>query len=171
MPVFLQKFPGERSNNAAFFLVDGIDPEELVGRLKVRYADLPLVFRSNETLRREVLAIFDQTFAVTRTLQLLALLRSLGAGRVQVFRLFLGEGLAMGILGLIMGLGGGVGLAALLILVVNRTWFGWTINPAIPLVDLVVQVFFILTASVLAAVYPASQATLSEPRQLVRDDL
>ncbi len=195
METLLRYFPGEQTNNAALFLENSDQAEALVSRLRQHYAGQPLVFRSNRDLRREVLAIFDQTFAVTRTLQSLALLiavlgvalnlvvqarersgelallRSLGAARKQVFRLFLGEGLAMGLLGLLMGLAGGVGLAALLILVVNRTWFGWTIRPSLPVGDLAAQVGLVLLASALAAVYPAAQAGLSRPDQLTRDDI
>nr|MEE4268928.1 FtsX-like permease family protein [Candidatus Krumholzibacteria bacterium] len=195
MATLLRHFPGEQTNNAALFLENSDQAEALVSRLRQHYAGQPLVFRSNRDLRREVLAIFDQTFAVTRTLQSLALLiamlgvalnllvqarersgelallRSLGAARKQVFRLFLGEGLAIGLLGLLMGLAGGVGLAALLILVVNRTWFGWTIRPSLPVADLAAQVGLVLLASALAAVYPAAQAGLSRPDQLTRDDI
>ena len=159
------------------------------------YAGQPLVIRSNRTLRGEVLAIFDQTFAVTRTLQgmalliaalgvsvtlliqaheragELALLRALGATRRQVFGLFLGEGAAMGALGLLLGLGGGVGLAALLILVINRIWFGWTIRPAWPGADLALQTVVVLAVTAIAALYPASRAQLAEPGQLTRDAL
>lgn len=182
-------------NNAALFLVDGADAEAEAAALSARYAGRPLVFRSNRTLRREVLDIFDQTFAVTRTLQFmalliaacgvsltlvvqsrarageLALLRALGATRRQVFRLFLGEGLAMGVMGLLMGLVGGVGLAALLILVINRVWFGWTIRPAWPGPELAVQALLVLAASAAAALYPATRARLTSPSQLTRDDL
>ena len=128
----------------------------MAAALKSRYADRPLIIRSNRALRAEVMDIFDQTFAVTRTLQAmalliavcgvsltllvqarerageLALLRALGATRRQIFVLFLGEGAGMGLFGLGMGLFGGVGLAALLILVINREWFGWTIQPTWP---------------------------------------
>jgi len=192
----LQKFfPGERSNNAALFLRDPTRANQVVVQLKKDYSGRPLIFRSNFDLRREVLSIFDQTFAVTRTLQSLALLiavlgvalnlmvqarersgelallRSLGASRRQVFRLFVGEGLAMGLLGLGLGILGGVGLAALLILVVNRTWFGWTIQPAVPWLDLSWQVVTVLAAAAIAAIYPASQAGLAGPEQLTKDNL
>jgi ABC-type antimicrobial peptide transport system permease subunit len=88
-----------------------------------------------------------------------------------VFGLFLGEGTAMGALGLLLGLGGGVGLAALLILVINRTWFGWTIRPAWPGATLGLQALVVLAVAALAAVYPASRARLARPGQLTRDDL
>ncbi len=188
-------FPASPPNNAALFLRDGVDVERTVARLRSEYRDLPLVFRSNRDLRTEVLAIFDQTFAVTRTLQTLALLtalcgisltllvqsrermgelallRSLGARRAQIFRLFLGEGAAMGVLGLLLGLVGGLGLAALLILVVNRQWFGWTIRPDWPGADLAWQAALVLAATVAAAIVPALRAGLAGPEQLSRDDL
>jgi putative ABC transport system permease protein len=188
-------FPDQQPNNAALFLDDSVTGSEVVNGLRESFAGRPLVFRSNADLRREVLAIFDQTFAVTRTLQSLALviavigvalnllvqsrartgelalLRSLGATRRQVFGLFMGEGAAMGVLGLLLGLAGGVGLAALLILVVNRQWFGWTIRPAWPGVDLAVQAVAVLLAALLAAAYPAFRAGLAGPEQLTRDDL
>ncbi len=183
------------TNNAALFLKDPRRAEAVVAELKTRYRARPLVFRSNRDLRREILAIFDQTFAVTRTLQTLALLtavcgvaltllvqsrqragelallRSLGATRRQIFGMFLGEGSAMGALGLAMGLLGGIGLAALLILVINRQWFGWTIQPAWPGTALLRQAAAVMTATLAAAAVPAFKAGLSGPEQLTRDDL
>ncbi|MBK7047590.1 MAG: FtsX-like permease family protein [bacterium] len=195
MDVLGERFDAAPPNNAAVFLAPGSDVEGTVDALQRTFADRPLVIRSNRTLRGEVLAIFDQTFAVTRTLQgmalliaalgvsvtlliqaheragELALLRALGATRRQVFGLFLGEGAAMGALGLLLGLFGGLGLAALLILVINRTWFGWTIRPAWPGQELAVQALVVMAVAALAAMYPASRARLAQPGQLTRDDL
>jgi len=183
------------TNNAALFLSDPSRSDAVVTGLKVRYRDRPLVFRSNRDLRREILDVFDQTFAVTRTLQTLALLtavcgvaltllvqsrqragelallRSLGATRRQIFGMFLGEGSAMGVLGLVLGLAGGIGLAALLILVVNRQWFGWTIQPAWPGATLLRQAVAVMVTTLAAASVPAFKAGLSGPQQLTRDDL
>jgi putative ABC transport system permease protein len=193
--VFARHFGGGPPNNAALFIDPELAVEPFVADLKKRYAGRPLVFRSNRILRGEVMDIFDQTFAVTGTLQSmalliavcgvsltllvqarersgeLALLRALGATRRQVFGLFLGEGAGMGVLGILLGLAGGIGLAALLILVINREWFGWTIQPSFDLGIILRQILIILSAAVAAAVYPAWQAGLSSPGQLVRDDL
>ena len=195
MPTLTGAFGPTAPNNAALFLEPGHDPDRFAERLTAAYAGRPLLFRSNRTLRAEVLGIFDQTFAVTRTLQAmalliavcgvsltlliqarerageLALLRALGATRRQVFGLFLGEGTAMGALGLGLGLVGGVGLAALLILVINRVWFGWTIQAAWPGAALLGQAALVLAASAAAAVYPALRAGLSDAGRLARDDL
>jgi len=195
MEVLNRNFPGEQTNNAALFLAPGLDTAETVNSLRSEYSGSPLIFRSNVDLRREVLAIFDQTFAVTRTLQSLALLiavlavalnlvvqarersselallRSLGATRLQIFRLFIGEGLGMGLIGVFLGILGGIGLAALLILVVNRAFFGWTIQPAIPWWDLSWQFCAVMVATALASIYPATQAGLWSPGQLNRDNI
>jgi len=195
MPTLSRTFGTGPTNNAALFLRDGYEPDQVISALKSRYADRPLVFRSNRDLRREIMAVFDQTFAVTRTLQGLALLtavcgvaltllvqarqragelalwRSLGATRNQIFGMFVGEGAAMGVLGLALGLVGGIGLAALLILVINRQWFGWTIQPAWPGAALARQAAAVLLATLLAAAVPALKAGLAGPGQLTRDDL
>ncbi|MFQ5893178.1 MAG: FtsX-like permease family protein, partial [Nitrospinota bacterium] len=117
-------------NNVALYLEPGLDAEQVVDELKARFAALPLHIRSNRRLREEILAIFDQTFAVTRLLQVMSLLiavggitltlmvlaqegiselalyRALGARRRQIFRVYVGKGLGMGLCGLGLGTAG-----------------------------------------------------------------
>ncbi|MFO7655017.1 MAG: FtsX-like permease family protein [Candidatus Krumholzibacteriia bacterium] len=183
------------AHNVALWAEPDLDPQDLVDRLKAHFGGEPLVFRSNRTLRGEVLAIFDQTFAITRILVAMALLiavtgisltllvqareraaelalwRVLGALRRQVFLVFLGEGLGMGILGLLLGMVGGLALAALLILVINRAYFGWTIRPAWPVLELAQQAAVILAAAVAASAYPALRGSRTPATELSREDL
>jgi len=154
-----------------------------------------LVIRSNRDLRSEVLRIFDQTFAVTRLLESMALLvastgialallvlareraaelalyRAIGALRGQIFRLFLGEGLGLAALGLLFGTAGGIGLAAILIYVINPSYFGWSIRPAFPIASLLAQAATILVVAVLASVYPSWRASRTPAVELSRDEL
>jgi len=186
--------PGE-VNNVALFLRPGIDPQEEVDRLKSELRDVALVIRSNRDLRSEVLRIFDQTFAVTRLLESMALLvastgialallvlareraaelalyRAIGALRGQIFRLFLGEGLGLAALGLLFGTAGGIGLAAILIYVINPSYFGWSIRPAFPIASLLAQAATILVVAVLASVYPSWRASRTPAVELSRDEL
>jgi len=186
--------PGE-VNNVALYLEPGLDPEAFVGALTSRFSDTPLVIRSNRTLRRQIVAIFDQTFAVTRLLQAMSLLiavcgitltllvlarervselalyRALGARRREIFRVFLGQGLGMAVVGLALGSAGGVTLAMILIFIINRAWFGWTIAVHWPWGDLAVDVAVILAATALASLYPAMRASRTPATELTRDDL
>jgi putative ABC transport system permease protein len=99
----------------------------------------------------------------------LALYRALGAVRAQVFRLFLGEALTIGLLGLALGTLAGLGLALILIHVINPAFFGWTIRSAWPWSELVRQDALLLAAALLAGVYPAARASRLSPLELTRD--
>ena len=182
-------------HSAALYLRSGADTDQTIDRLKAEHAGDSLLFRSNRKLRQEVMEIFDQTFAVTRLLQgtslliavagiiltllvlareesaELALYRSLGARRSQLFRIFVGKGLGMGVTGLALGLGGGVILAAILVFVINRAYFGWTIQVHWPWGTVLAQAATILAAAVLASLYPALAASRTPATQLSREDL
>lgn len=186
--------PGEL-NSIALYLDPERDAETVVDELKARFPNAPLQIRSNRRLRDEISRIFEQTFAVTRILQVMSLLiavcgitlmllvlareqvselalyRSLGARRRQIFGVFVGKGLGMGTLGLLLGLGGGIALAAVLIFVINRAYFGWTIQVYWPWESMVQQGVTILGAAVLASLYPAFRASQVPATELSRDDL
>ncbi|MCZ6635278.1 MAG: ABC transporter permease [bacterium] len=182
-------------NSVALYLAGGKDADVVVDELKERFPNRALEIRSNRRLREEILKIFDQTFAVTRLLQgmslliavcgvtlmllvlaqervsELALYRALGASRGQVFRLFVGKGLGRGMLGLGLGAVGGVLLAGILIFVINRAYFGWTIQVFWPWGPVLEQVGTILLAAVGASVYPAVKASRTTGMELSRDDV
>lgn len=182
-------------NSVALYLKPGQDPEQVVDELKSALPDAPLQIRSNRRLREQVFKIFDQTFAVTQllkgmslviaicgiTLMLivlaheqvseLALYRSIGATRGQLFRVYVGKGLGMGAFGLLLGLFGGVLLAGLLIFVINRAYFGWTIQPSIAWGAIAQQCVTILGAATLASLYPALRASRTPATELSRENL
>jgi putative ABC transport system permease protein len=182
-------------HNVALFLKPGASSELALDRLRERLPDAPLEVRSNADIRREVFRIFDQTFAITRLLQGMALLiasagitltllvlarervaelalyRALGAQRRQIFRIFVGEGLGLGVLGLGLGVAGGLALALILIHVINPAFFGWTIHARWPWTQMLQQGIVILAVCGLASVYPALRATRVPARELSRDEL
>ena len=140
-------FGAGRDTSVALYLVPGADLDAVAGRLRAELGDEPVMIRSHRRIRREALALFDQTFAITRILQAiclivaicgvtltllllvrsriseLALYRALGCSRWQIFGMFLGKGLGLALLGLLLGLAGGVVLALILVLVINPTYF------------------------------------------------
>ena len=186
--------PGPPSN-AAVYLEPGVGAGPAVDALRAELAGDAVVVRSNRALRAEVLSIFEETFAVTRLLRamglvvavsgvLLALLvaarerrgevalyRTLGATRAQAFAVFAGKGVGIAALGTLLGFGGGAALAAILVLVVNRDFFGWTLELRWPLRALAAEALVILAAGALASLYPAAASSDAPASELSRDAL
>jgi len=180
-------------NSVALYLKDGYDPEAVVDALKAAMPNAALQIRSNQRLRTEVMKIFDQTFAITQllkgmslliavcgiTLMLLvlareqvselALYRSIGAKRTQIFKVFMGKGLGMGLFGLLLGSVGGLLLAGLLIYVINRAYFGWTIQPHFDGWPIAGQALTILGTAVVASLYPALRASKTPATELSKE--
>ncbi|HET7755600.1 MAG TPA: FtsX-like permease family protein [Anaeromyxobacteraceae bacterium] len=181
--------------NVALELAPGADVDAAVDRLRRELSGEALLIRSNRALRADVMAIFDQTFAVTRLLQLMTLLiavagvllallvlarerqaeialyRALGAERGQIFRLFLGRALGIAGCGLVLGAAGGAGLALVLVRIVNPAWFGWTLALHWPWAALASEAIVLLAAAALASIYPAARASAAPATELSRDAL
>ncbi len=182
-------------NGVSLYLKAGWEAEQVVDELKTHFAELPLRIRSNRRLREDIFKIFDQTFSVVRILQVMSLLiavcgimlallilarsqvaelalyRALGAHPRQIFRIFLGKGLGMGLMGLGLGLAGGLLLALILIFIINRSYFGWTIQFHWPGSALAQAAIIILGAVTLTSLYPALRASRTPATELNRDDL
>jgi putative ABC transport system permease protein len=142
---------------------------------------LPTVL-SNGELRREILIIFDRTFTLTYVLEgiaviiamlgiintlvtsvverrrELATLQAIGGSRRQITALILWEAGYLGLLGTTMGLLGGLALAWILIRVINRQSFGWTIQASWPLGLMAQVAAMALIASLVAGFWPARWA-------------
>jgi len=142
----------------------------------------PLVIRNHE-LRKEILAIFDRTFVLTYVLEAIAVLvavlgiintlvtavlerrrefatlRAIGASTRQVERLVLWEAAYLGLIGAVLGVAGGLLLALLLIHVINKQSFGWTIQMTVPGGVILQAVALALTAALVAGYWPARWAS------------
>ncbi len=141
----------------------------------------PLVIRNHE-LRKEILDIFDRTFVLTYVLEAIAVLvavlgivntlvtavlerrrefatlRAIGATSRQVERLVLWEAAYLGLIGAVLGVVGGLLLALILIHVINKQSFGWTIQMTVPGGLIVQAVALALTAALVAGYFPARWA-------------
>ena len=140
-----------------------------------------LTLLPNAEIRESVFTTFDQTFAVTYALQLiavliaavgifdtiwslllertreLAVLRAIGASRKQIAKAILIECFLIGFCGWIIGMAAGLALAWQLIFVINRQFFGWTIGWVLPVSVPVQALVLALVAAVGAGVLPALQ--------------
>jgi putative ABC transport system permease protein len=153
--------------------------------------DIPIVTISNRELRAEILNIFDRTFRVTYVLELIALsvavlgiintlmtaiterrrelatLRALGVSRPQIQGLIFWESCYVAGLGAGLGILVGLVLSVLLINVINKQSFGWTIQFILPFETLGMAVLVALLAAFLGAWGPAKWAS----RQSIAEDL
>ena len=147
---------------------------------------------TNSELRRRVIEIFDQTFAVTSVLRGIAVvvavagvflslttlvierereigvLRSQGASRFQVAALILCEAAMVGLLASLVGILCGASMAMILTWVINKAFFGWTIALRYPVDVLLSTPLWIIPAAVLAAWIPARRASLIPPARAIR---
>lgn len=146
-------FQDFRTERLALYLRDGVSGEAVRRRVvELAGPELLLLVTANSQLRRRVIQIFDQTFAITYALQAmagvvallgvistltalveqrsreLAVMRAAGARRRQVTGMVMVESLLIGLLGSLMGLLCGLLLALLLAHIINRQFFGWTIH-------------------------------------------
>jgi putative ABC transport system permease protein len=98
------------------------------------------------------------------------LLRFLGAAHAQLRRMVLFEAGLLGLLANIAGLIVGILLSLLLIFVINKQSFGWTIQFHWPIGVLLVSLSLVFTATVLSALYPARVATRLNPIEVIHED-
>ncbi len=177
-----------RVTSLAVGVSSGADADALRRRiLSAAEGRFALSISTNRELRREVLKIFDQTFAVTRALEAIAvavsilgvanalaasaverrrsfgLLRAIGAHKRQVRRAVLIEAGLTGATGTAASLAAAAGFAYLLLAVINPQSFGWTVVVNVPLGRLAAIALLVLGASLAAGVFPGRLAASVDP--------
>jgi len=179
-----RKYFGELApNGVAAYLKPGADPERVRSEMLEMLDEGHRAFiYSNRTLRTEILAVFDSTFAITYALEIIAiavamlgvagtlltlvlerrrelsLLRLTGADRRQVRRMVIIEAALIGAVSQGIGLVVGFALSMVLIYVINVQSFGWTIQFHVPLAFLVQASIAVVIATSIAGIYPARRA-------------
>ena len=155
---------------------------------------LPPLVISNTELRKEILEIFDRTFLLTYVLEAIAVviamlgivntlitsvlerrrefatLRAIGGSSAQIQQLVLWEAIYLGAIGIVLGLIGGGLLSLLLIKVINRQSFGWTIQMILPIGSLVQAVALAVLATLVAGYFPARWAARQPVVEGLRDE-
>ena len=100
----------------------------------------------------------------------LGLLRFLGASGGQIRKLILVEAGLLGLLANLMGLLLGYFLSLILVFVINKQSFGWTIRFHWPVAILLGALTVVYVATVLAGLYPARVAVKLNPLEVVHED-
>ena len=184
-----------RANDLAIHLAPGTTSETLEARMRELLPRAEgIAFEDAQDLRTKSLAIFDRSFAVTYALEAIAIviglagvtssfaalawsrrrefgvLRFLGLTRREVLRMLALEGAATGALGALIGLVAGAAISLVLLHVVNRQSFHWTLEVHWPITALAALFIAIVALCAFGARASAAVAVRDEAILAVKDD-
>jgi putative ABC transport system permease protein len=178
---------------ASLVLEPGVDLEKTNRELQERLGTVQqLQIRPNQALRRETLVIFDRTFAITSTLQIMTtvvafvgvlsamlslqlekrrqigILRAVGLTGSQLWRLVLLETGLMGLVAGVLAMPTGYVLSLILIYIINRRSFGWTLLMKVSPGPFLTALGIAVAASTLAGIYPARKMIRESISEVIR---
>jgi putative ABC transport system permease protein len=191
-----ERFWDDRGVSAVgIYAAPGADLEQLEQTLyRLAAGTQPIRIRSNREVRDLSLRIFDRTFKITEVLRLLAaivaflgvfsalmalqlerareiaVLRATGLTPGQVWGLVTSQTGLMGLAAGLFALPLGIAMAAVLVFVINRRSFGWTLELHLPPQILIQGLLLALVAAVLAGLYPALRTARASPAEGLRQE-
>ncbi|MFQ5739571.1 MAG: FtsX-like permease family protein [Acidobacteriota bacterium] len=191
---YLKYFSDPTATSLSLYLESGESPQAMRQRIASSLPGVELQIFSNGDLKREALRVFDQTFQVTYGLEAIALivavlgvtntlgalilerrseialLRFLGADRRQIRRMTLVESALVGMMGCLLGFLLGLALSLVLIYVINRQSFGWTIQFDLPGGFLLLALSLVFVSTLMSGLYPAAMAVRTDPLRSLRTE-
>lgn len=190
----LKYLPDPALSGLAIFLKKGSTPQAAREAILKACAGRRVTVISNRDLRTQALRVFDRTFRITYALEAIALsiavigmagallalvvdrrreiglLRFLGSSIRQVRKLILYEAAFIGLLAILAGFVLGVLLSLILIFVINKQSFGWTIQFHWPASILLGALLVIYASTLAAGLYPARLGASFDPMEAVREE-
>jgi putative ABC transport system permease protein len=175
-------------------VAQGANSEEVRKSIQLIAAGHRVLIFSDRDLRMEAIRIFDRTFAITYALEAVAifvavmgiagafvalvidrrrelgLMRFLGASSAQIRKLILVEA---GLLGLVANLAGfalGYFLSLILVFVINKQSFGWTIRFHWPVAVILGALSVVYAGTILSGFYPARVAVRLNPLEVIHEE-
>jgi putative ABC transport system permease protein len=165
------------------YVKPGVSREAVAAEIKQRFGrSLRLFIFSNQAFKEEIYRLIDQSFAITYALEIIAIavgimgivtalytsvlerqretsvLRALGAFRGQIRKIIMLESGLLGLLGVGVGILCGACLSIILVYIINRQSFGWTLRLTFPAWTMIVDLGLIFLAALAAGIWPAHQA-------------
>jgi putative ABC transport system permease protein len=192
--VMLRYLQDPAASNLAIYAAPDARVEDVRAEIERAAAGHRVLMFTNRDLRGEALRIFDRTFAITYALEAIAvliavmgvagallalvidrrrelgLLRFLGAASGQIRKLIVIEAGLIGLLANFAGIVLGFVLSLILIYVINKQSFGWTIRFHWPVALLLGALTMVYVATVLAGLYPARVAVRLNPVEVVHEE-
>ncbi len=191
----LKYLPAQPATNAAVYLAPGADAAAVRRQIQLAHRRiLASMWRPTPNCAASRSQIFDRTFAITWGLEAVAIvvamlgaanallavvldrrrelgmLRYLGASAGQIRGMILAEAGLIGLLAAMAGTALGFALSLVLIFVVNKQSFGWTIQFHPPGALLCGAILLIWCVTVLAGLYPARVAARLNPIEVIHEE-
>ncbi len=185
----------ESATEASLWLAPGYDASAVAAAVRSRFAPGDAVQITTSTaVRSRSLRIFDHAFAITYALEAIAvaigligiavgmgsnvlarraefgMLRHIGLRRRDVIALLADEGLVLATIGVVYGLLLGGALSLILVFVVNRQSFHWSIDLAVPVARILVLGLILIAAATVTAVVSGGTAAGEDALRAVRED-
>ncbi|HEU4327763.1 MAG TPA: FtsX-like permease family protein [Roseiflexaceae bacterium] len=185
----------QRISSLSLYAAPEVDVDGLVSALRGRLGAGELVaVRSNRALRADALAVFDRTFAITGVLQLLAMivafvgilaalmalqlerarelgvLRANGLTPAQLWGVVISQTGLIGLTAGLLAIPTGVTLASVLVFVINKRSFGWTLLFQLDGGLFAQAVLVAVSAALLAGLYPAWRMSRTSPALALREE-
>jgi putative ABC transport system permease protein len=177
------------------FVADGEGVDEVVEKLRLLVGEgQAVLIRSNLALKSASLEVFDRTFAITGVLRFLAfvvafmgvlsalmalqlersrelgVLRASGLTPGQVWQLVTAQTGLMGLVAGVLAVPAGLVLALVMIFVVNKRSFGWTLQMEVGPEILLQAVILAILGALLAGIIPAWRMSRTSPAMALREE-
>jgi putative ABC transport system permease protein len=190
----LRYLPDPAPAALAIYVAPGANLTAVRAEIQQASAGKNILIFSNRDLRTEAIRVFDRTFAITYALEAVAILvavigiagalitlvidrrrefglmRFLGAATAQVRKLILIESGLLGLFATMAGFALGVLLSLVLIFVISKQSFGWTIRFHWPVAVLIAALTLVYLATIVAGLYPARVATRLKPIEVMHEE-
>lgn len=195
LDVYRRLWDDDHLNGMAVFLAPGADIDAVTAELRAGLTDFPdIQVNPSGVLRREALVVFDRTFAITSAMQLITtlvafigvlssllavqlekaremgILRALGLSLGEMRRLTLWETGLLGASAGLLALPTGYILAWILVFVINRRSFGWTLQMHADPLPFAQAFLLAVIAALLAALYPAWRLSHMQTAEALRGE-
>ena len=192
-PLYVRAWSDDRADGVGLYAAEGVEPAALrTAAERVSAVHPALGVWSNAALRARSLEVFDRTFIVTDVLTVFAaiiaalgvfnallalhlerareyaVMRATGCARSLVRRSLYAQTAFVAAAAVMLALPLGVGIAALLIEVINVRSFGWSMALGLDAHALFGPAGLALLAAVAATVYPAERALAITPGRALR---
>jgi putative ABC transport system permease protein len=194
-PAYLAATGDGSANEGSVWLNSGANAALTEAALRARFArGDSLEILTSTALRERSLQIFDRAFAITYALEAIAviigltgvsfaasstalarraefgMLRHIGMLRRQIVGMLASEGILTSAFGVAYGLALGTALSLVLVFVINRQSFNWSIDLAIPAWQLATLSLTLIAAAAITAIWSGRAAMSQDAVQAVRED-